>query len=92
VLVRFRPRPGALERRRRPLHIGLEDPAHPGTSSVSVALQGSKCIASSGDTFAASTVRQAYGHIVDQRTGLPVANGCRGDGSSPASCLQAGVL
>ena len=74
-------------------HIGLEDPANPGTSSVSVALQGSKGIASSGDYIRGFTVAgKRYGHIVDPRTGWPVANGCLQATVIAGSCLQAGVL
>ncbi len=74
-------------------HIGLEDPAHPGSSSMSVALQGSKGIASSGDYLRCFTIAgKRYGHIVDPRTGWPVANGCLQATVIAGSCLQAGVL
>ena len=74
-------------------HIGLEDPTKPGTASVSVALHGSKGIASSGDYIRCFTVGgKRYGHIIDPRTGFPVANGCLQATVIAGSCLQAGVL
>jgi thiamine biosynthesis lipoprotein len=74
-------------------HIGLEDPVHPGTASVSVALQGSKGIASSGDYIRGFTAAgKRYGHIIDPRTGWPVANGCQQATVIAGTCLQAGVL
>ncbi|MES2695831.1 MAG: FAD:protein FMN transferase [Verrucomicrobiota bacterium] len=73
-------------------HIGLEDPAKPGTSSASVALVG-KGIASSGDYIRGFTIEgKRYGHIIDPRTGWPVANGCMQATVIANSCLQAGVL
>lgn len=73
-------------------HIGLEDPHKPGTSSGSVALLG-KGIASSGDYIRCFTVEgKRYGHIIDPRTGWPVANGCTQATVIAGTCLQAGVL
>lgn len=73
-------------------HIGLEDPQKPGTSSSSVALVG-RGIASSGDYIRGFTLNgKRYGHIIDPRTGWPVANGCRQATVVAATCLQAGVL
>jgi FAD:protein FMN transferase len=73
-------------------HIGLEDPQRPGTSSSSVGLSG-KGIASSGDYIRRFVVEgRRYGHIVDPRTGRPVANGCLQATVIASSCLQAGVL
>ena len=74
-------------------HVGLEDPAHPGTASASVALTGGKGIASSGDYIRGFTVGdKRYGHIIDPRTGWPVANGCQQATVIAGTCLQAGVL
>ena len=73
-------------------HIGLEDPRNPGTAAGSIAVVG-KSVASSGDylrCFVAGGKR--YGHIIDPRTGWPVANGCTQATVIAASCLQAGVL
>ena len=73
-------------------HIGLEDPQKPGTSSGSIALLG-KGIASSGDYIRCFTIEgKRYGHIIDPRTGWPVANGCTQATVVAATCLQAGVL
>ncbi len=73
-------------------HIGLEDPQAPGRSSGSVALVN-RGIASSGDYLRGFTVDgRRYGHIIDPRTGWPVANGCVQANVVANSCLQAGVL
>jgi FAD:protein FMN transferase len=73
-------------------HIGLEDPQKPGTSAGSVALVD-KGIASSGDYIRCFTIEgKRYGHIIDPRTGWPVANGCTQATVIASSCLQAGVL
>ena len=73
-------------------HIGLEDPHKPGATFGSVAIAG-KGIASSGDYLRAFTLDgKRYGHIIDPRTGWPVANGCMQATVIAASCLQAGVL
>ena len=74
-------------------HIGLEDPAKPGTSATSVALLDGKGIASSGDYLRSFVVDgRRYGHILDPRTGRPVAHGCVQANVIAGSCLQAGVL
>lgn len=74
-------------------HIGLEDPRKPGTTSGSMAVAGSKGIASSGD-YLRCAVRNGrrYGHILDPRTGSPVANGCFQATVLAGTCLQAGIL
>jgi thiamine biosynthesis lipoprotein len=73
-------------------HIGLEDPQAPGRSTGSVALVN-RGIASSGDYLRGFTINgRRYGHIIDPRTGSPVANGCVQANVVAASCLQAGVL
>ena len=74
-------------------HVGLEDPKHPGTSTGSVALGGSRGIASSGDYLRRFTHEgKRYGHIVDPRSGRPVANGCLQSTVIAGTCLHAGVL
>ena len=73
-------------------HIGLEDPDNPGQSSGSIGVSG-QGVASSGDyvrSFVVNGVR--YGHIIDPRTGWPVANGCTQVTVIADTCLQAGVL
>jgi thiamine biosynthesis lipoprotein len=73
-------------------HIGLEDPKNPGSSAGSMAIVG-KGVASSGDYIRRCVIDgKRYGHIIDPRTGWPVANGCLQATVVAASCLQAGVL
>jgi len=73
-------------------HVGLEDPKKPGSAWGSVALRGMG-IASSGDYIRAFVVDgRRYGHIIDPRTGYPVANGCTQVTVVAGTCLQAGVL
>lgn len=73
-------------------HIGLEDPQKPGASAGSTGITA-KGVASSGDYLRCFTFNgRRYGHIVDPRTGWPVANGCVQSTVIASSCLQAGVL
>lgn len=73
-------------------HIGLEDPQKPGATAGSMAIIG-KGVASSGDYIRAFTLEgKRYGHIIDPRTGWPVANGCTQATVVAGTCLQAGVL
>jgi thiamine biosynthesis lipoprotein len=73
-------------------HIGLEDPRRPGVASGSVGVTG-KGVASSGDYLRCFVIEgKRYGHIVDPRTGSPVANGCTQATVIAGTCLQAGVL
>jgi FAD:protein FMN transferase len=73
-------------------HIGLEDPRKPGTSADSIGVID-RGVASSGDYLRGFTIGgKRYGHIIDPRTGWPVANGCMQATVIAASCLQAGVL
>jgi thiamine biosynthesis lipoprotein len=73
-------------------HIGLEDPRDPGAYSGSIGVSA-KGIASSGDYLRCFTINgRRYGHIVDPRTGWPVANGCTQATVIADTCLQAGVL
>jgi thiamine biosynthesis lipoprotein len=72
-------------------HVGLEDARHSGTcwGGLAVADFG---VAASGDglrRFEFNGVR--YGHILDPRTGWPVANGVRGVTVIAPTCLQAGI-
>ena len=74
-------------------HIGLEDPARPGTHWASVAFSGTRGIASSGDYARCFRLNgRRYGHILDPRTGWPVANGCVQATAVAGTCLHAGVL
>ena len=73
-------------------HIGLEDPRRPGQSSGSIGVTG-KGVASSGDYLRHFVIDgKRYGHVIDPRTGWPVANGCVQATVVAPTCLQAGVL
>jgi thiamine biosynthesis lipoprotein len=73
-------------------HIGLEDPKKPGAIAGSIAVTG-RGVASSGDYLRGFTIEgKRYGHIIDPRTGWPVANGCTQATVIAGTCLQAGVL
>lgn len=73
-------------------HVGLEDPNRPGSIQGSLAITH-RGVASSGDYLRGFTVGgRRYGHILDPRTGYPVANGCRQVTVVAGSCLMAGVL
>jgi len=73
-------------------HVGLENPAVPGACWGSIAVSD-KGVASSGDYLRGTTIGgRRYGHIVDPRTGWPVANGCTQVTVVASSCLQAGLL
>jgi len=72
-------------------HVGLEDGMNPGTCWGGVAIVDF-ALCTSGDyarRFEHRGVR--YGHILDPRTGWPVANGMRAASVCAPSCLQAGI-
>ena len=72
--------------------IGVEDPARPGRSWTTLGLTN-RGVATSGDYVRGFTVGgRRYGHILDPRTGRPVAHGCRSVTVVAPSCLEAGVL
>ncbi len=74
-------------------HVGLEDPFSPGAHHESVALRAGRGIASSGDYLRGFTLGgRRYGHIVDPRTGQPVAHGCKQVTVIADTCFQAGLL
>jgi thiamine biosynthesis lipoprotein len=74
-------------------HIGLEDPNAPGTARGSIVMAPGRGVASSGDYLRRFVVNgRRYGHIVDPRTGRPVANGCLQATVIADTCLQAGAL
>lgn len=74
-------------------HVGLEDPARPGQACWG-SIGASDCgVASSGDYIRGFTHQgKRYGHIIDPRTGWPVANGCKQATVIAKACLQAGAL
>lgn len=73
-------------------HIGLEDPAQPGATWGSLGITDAG-VASSGDYLRSFTLQgKRYGHILDPRSGWPVANGLRQATVVAATCFQAGLL
>ena len=74
-------------------HIGMEDPARPGVTCWGSLALRDMGVATSGDYLRGFTLHgRRYGHIVDPRTGWPVANGTRQVTVMASSCMQAGVL
>lgn len=74
-------------------HIGLEDPARPGSTWTGLALMRGGGVATSGD-YHRNFVYEGnrYGHIIDLATGYPVTNGLQAVSVVAPSCLEAGVL
>lgn len=72
-------------------HVGLEDGLRPGTCWGGIAASGF-AVCTSGDA-ARYFLHQGrrYGHILDPRTGWPVANGVRSVTALAPTCLQAGI-
>ena len=72
-------------------HVGIEDAVHPGACRSGIALSG-RAVSASGD-YARCFLHEGrrYGHILDPRTGWPVANGVRGVNVVARSCMEAGV-
>ena len=74
-------------------HIGLEDPTRPGVACWGSLALNNRSVACSGDYLRGFTVNGVrYGHIVDPRTGFPVAHGSRQVTVIAKNCLQAGAL
>lgn len=72
-------------------HVGIEDGNHPGTCWGGLAVSD-RAVCSSGDYhrhFTHGGIR--YGHILDPRTGWPVANGMRAVTVVAPSCIEAGA-
>ncbi len=73
-------------------HIGLEDPRRPGQCWTGVAIN-QRAVATSGDYLRCFVHEgRRYGHILDVRTGRPVANGCLAVSVVAPSCTLAGML
>lgn len=73
-------------------HIGLENPQKPGTCWTGLAIREA-AVATSGDYIRKFELNgRRYGHIVDPRTGKPVAHGVRSVSVIAPSCTQAGFL
>ena len=72
-------------------HVGIEDALHPGACRSGLALSN-RAVSASGDHARCFTHHgHRYGHILDPRTGWPVANGVRGVNVVAQSCMEAGV-
>jgi thiamine biosynthesis lipoprotein len=72
-------------------HVGIEDGCHPGKCWGGLAVSD-QAVSASGDYarfFIHDGVR--YGHILDPRTGWPVANGMRAVTVVAPTCLDAGI-
>lgn len=76
-----------------PWRVGLEDPLHPGRCWGGVAVTD-HAVTTSGDYARGfqSPDGRTMGHILDPRTGCPVANGCRSVSVIAATCTEAEVL
>ena len=72
-------------------HVGLETARHPGQCGRGIALTD-RAISASGD-YERCFIHDGrrYGHIIDPRTGWPVANGVRACNVIAPSCLEAGI-
>lgn len=74
-------------------HIGLEDPDAPSGPCRGSLAALDVGVATSGDYLRGFTHEgRRYGHIVDPRSGRPVANGCRQVTVVAPTCLLAGAL
>lgn len=72
-------------------HVGLEDARHSGTCWGGLAVSDFG-VAASGDGLRRFEHNgNRYGHILDPRSGWPVANGLRGVTVLAPTCLQAGI-
>lgn len=75
-----------------PWRIGLEDPRDPNRCWGGVTVRD-RAVTSSGDYFRHFEIDgRRYGHILDPRTGRPVANGCRAVAVVAPTCTEAGIL
>ncbi len=73
-------------------HIGLQDPKSPEKCWAGVAALN-QAVATSGDYFRRYEINGVrYGHILDARTGRPVANGCRAVSVLAPTCTLAGIF
>lgn len=73
--------------------IGLEDPTDKNRTYCGIRLRGRRAVATSGDYRRFFQFKGAtYGHILDCRTGRPVANGTRSATVIAPRCTTAGVL
>jgi thiamine biosynthesis lipoprotein len=74
-------------------YVELEDPSAPGTAYMALRLNPGAALATSGDYLRRFQFGgRTYGHIIDSRTGWPVANGTRAVSVVAASCVMAGIF
>jgi thiamine biosynthesis lipoprotein len=75
-----------------PWSVGLEDPNDPGTCWGGVKMSN-RAVTTSGDYLRGFQHEgRQYGHIIDPRSGRPVANGCHSATVIAPTCTEAGVL
>ncbi len=76
-----------------PWRVGLEDPLHPGRCWGGVVVTD-HAVTTSGDYARGFQTPdgRTMGHILDPRTGRPVANGCRSVSVIAPTCTEAGML
>ena len=73
--------------------VGLENPDKPGTCYAGIRLRAGAAVATSGDYRRCFELDgRRYGHILDCRTGWPVANGTRVATVIAPRCTVAGLL
>jgi FAD:protein FMN transferase len=73
--------------------VGLEDPSKIGDCYCTIRLRNGAAVATSGDYRRCFELgSRTFGHILDCRTGWPVANGTRAATVIAPRCLQAGLL
>ncbi|HEX8914309.1 MAG TPA: FAD:protein FMN transferase [Humisphaera sp.] len=73
-------------------YVGLEEPDRPGDCWACLRLTD-RAVATSGDYLRSFTRDgRRYGHVLDPRTGEPVANGCQAVTVVAPTCVLAGVL
>ena len=74
-------------------YVGLENPMHEGRSYCGIRLKSGGAVATSGDYRRCFQHEgRTYGHIIDCRTGWPVANGTRSVSVIATRCTMAGLL
>ena len=75
-----------------PWRIGLENPVDPSLCWAGVGVRD-RAVCSSGDYLRNFVLDgRIYGHILDPRTGYPVANGCQSVSVLAPTCTEAGIL
>lgn len=76
-----------------PWHIGIDDPHHTGLQTLAVAKLKQGGMATSGDArrFLMHQGKR-YGHLLDPRTGWPVAGAPRSITAFAGTCTEAGML